>query len=125
MPKSILLPYLGQPKIIDCDFRKHQAQDILKTDALDNRTVTWMDPHGYQIVIFCKDMVDHSKRNALASLIGKIDMCEDCLIINDGKDLTLDDLSWMISFSIDNEDDEAIKLFIKQCMECSQSDNDV
>lgn len=128
---AIYIPSTGAPSIVTISLSDNDICKTLETDVTDHVTPYWLEKYGYCCCIFCKDMADDmSEINALASKIGQEDILGNCLIVDDNKDLTIDDLKNIIKIteSIDfvamkkEEEELCIKNMQKMGMKITMED---
>lgn len=95
---AIFLPTQGAPKIAECNYKDQTPRQILKTNTTTHTVIRQLRKSGYKLIIMNNEQ-NNGNINHLASLIAHTSMRGDCLLIDSGKDLSIDDLSKIVSLS--------------------------
>ncbi len=99
---KIFIPARGNPKVITTDQKEFKS--VLDCNYIDGRAIVYLEYFGYQLTIFMDDnfLSKDLPRNNLATIIMKenIEIWGDCILFDDKKELSMDDLKKMVNIAM-------------------------
>ena len=99
---KIFIPVKGVPKIITSEIKEFAS--VIGCESKMGKSISYLEYFGYELSIFMDDSfaLKNLPVNKLATLIFKedVEICGNCILIDDNKELTMDDFSKMVKIAL-------------------------